>query len=145
MIRTNSFQDSECATAEYYELPGNFISVNNFDYNLDEIDQDESVFNGTPFTAGCSSWQNGKCHVTPFYPWIDFAPYNVIATDHTSYSIVHTCANYFGAAIKVESYWVLTRKALKIGSDGWKTMLEKVQPIIDEKLPFVDLSNYHQS
>ena len=34
MVRTNNFEDGECATAEYYSLPGNQISVNNFDYDL---------------------------------------------------------------------------------------------------------------
>ena len=44
MVRTNTFEEGDCATAEYYEIPGNFISVNNFEYNLEnpELSRDWS-------------------------------------------------------------------------------------------------------
>ncbi len=61
------------------------------------------------FAAECDSWTKGMCAVTPFEWLISSSPYEVIATDHTSYSVVYTCDNYFGPFFKVEAFWILTR------------------------------------
>ena len=144
MVRTNTFEDADCATAEYYELPNGQISVNNFEFDIYNPERNKPFDTFRPFVAACSTWQKGACHVTPFW-LVEYASYNVIATDHTSYSIVHTCANYFGPAIKVESFWVLTRKALAKNSAGWTEMWSKVKPIIDQTIPWVDQSNIYFS
>ena len=62
------------------------------------------------------------CAVTPNDWIVPSAPYEIIGTDHTSYTIVYTCDNYLGPILKIESAWILTRQAYAVGSLAWNTM-----------------------
>ena len=137
MSRTNDFEDDDCSTSEYYELPNGQISVNNFEFNIENPELSRPFSNFRPFVGACSTWKKGACHVTPRW-YVEYSSYNVVSTDHTSYAIVHSCANYFGPAFKRESFWILTREALAKNSAGWTAMWDKVKPIIDSTIPWVD-------
>lgn len=73
-----------------------------------------------------------------FQPW---GSYEVLSTDYSSYSIVHSCSGYLASALKLEFLWVLTREPLVPGSAEFNRIQEKTFAIIREKLPEFDLES----
>ena len=129
---------TDCITAEYYELPNNYISANNRGFNLKTQSRGrwtDKIEDG--FVAECSSLQPGKCGVTP-KKWIPMSPYSVVASDYSNYAIVYGCTNYFGGAIIREDIWLLTREPISTLSEKWSEYFNELSVIITEKLPFFD-------
>ena len=68
-----------------------------------------------------------------------FAPYEVIASDLTSYSVIYTCDNYLGPMLKIESMWILTREAIETGTKEWYDMYNSLVPKILDRFPSFDI------
>jgi hypothetical protein len=66
------------------------------------------------------------------FDFIPAAPYQVLDTDYTNYSVVYSCSHIFGLFTN-EFLWVYTRKPLEIGSSTYKTLSKTVLNIIDSK------------
>mmetsp|Transcript_6870 Transcript_6870/g.8184 ORF Transcript_6870/g.8184 Transcript_6870/m.8184 type:complete len:144 (-) Transcript_6870:294-725(-) len=79
------FEENDCATATYIELPNNYIEVNNVEYNLTPGASQGGI--SDPGKAHCSSFRSGHCQVKFFEasPWSD---YSVLYTDFTTHTIV---------------------------------------------------------
>ena len=108
------FEEYDCATATYVELPRNFIEVNNIEYDIDgaRFPRGDPT---NPGTAQCSNFRSGLCQVKffPLSPWSD---YSILETDYTTRSIVYGCDTFLGGAIKFDWLWTLTRDPLAIDS-----------------------------
>ena len=50
----NYFEEGECTTAQYYELPGNYVSVNNHEYQIDNPETAADLYPQKGFYAECS-------------------------------------------------------------------------------------------
>ena len=133
---TVPFESHDCATATYFELPSNYIDVNNVEFDVTNQIYPKGEEPGDA-RAQCSFWQSGLCQVKFFElaPWSD---YKVVSTDYTSYSIVYGCDTFLAGAIKLEWLWVLTRTALEIGTSDWTTMRDNVFDIITDRIPSYD-------
>ena len=135
----NYFEDAACTTAQYYELPNNYVSVNNHEYDPDlpeSVQRKFSEYSG--LYAECSRFQTGLCGVSPNYWFVGFAPYAVIDVELDSHSIVYSCTNYLGGAVMIEDLWILTREAIAIDTQEWISRFTKYSEIIAAKLPFFD-------
>ena len=134
----NTYQDGECTTAQYYELPGNYVSVNNHEYYIHDDSQNRPFEDFGSFFAECSTMRAGQCGVSPIRPLVPFSPYSVVAIDHEAYSVIYSCTNWIGGAYILEDLWVLTRDAIALNTPEWNSMYDKVTALISERLPFFD-------
>lgn len=126
------FEEEDCATATYVELPSNYIEVNNIEYSLDE----QAFLKGDPSGFGkaqCSSLRSGLCQVKFFElsPWSD---YSILYTDYTTHSVVYGCDTFGAGALKFDWLWALTRVPNAIGSAAHDVMTTTVFDVINDKL-----------
>ena len=68
------------------------------------IRQETGEVNDIHVTATC---EGAQCAVK-FYWYTPAGDYRVVDTDYTSYSIVYSCKDYFGA-VRAENLWILSR------------------------------------
>ena len=59
----------------------------------------------------------------------DGSNYDIIDTDYTSYSIVHSCDNIFGGLMYVEFVWFLAREPT-ISSTLYNSLLTKLKTAV---------------
>ena len=126
------FEEYDCASATYVELPGNFIEVNNNEYDRVGA-RFPSGDPSDPGTAQCSNFRSGLCQVKffPLSPWSD---YSVMETDYTTRTVVYGCDTFGGGAIKFDWLWTLTRTPLAIGSADHTQMKNELFATINSKL-----------
>ena len=126
------FEQEDCATATYRELDGNFIEVNNIEYNIAESKW--AAENPTkPADAQCSAFRSGHCQVKFVWvqPWSD---YKILYTDYTTHSVVYGCDTFVGGMVKFDWLWALTRVPNAIGSAAHTALTNTVFAVINSKL-----------
>lgn len=128
--------DGDCAVVRYSRKDDGGVDVDNRDYVIatDSFRSDGYGIDESFGEAYCSDWTSGLCHVR-FFTLTPWGNYEVLDTDYTSYSIVYSCTTSMGGAFRPRFMWVLTRDALVIGSPDHIAMKEKVNAIINAKVP----------
>ena len=140
--KDNPFENEDCATATYIELPYSRIEVNNVEFSIKEQKNIRGI--SDPGTAQCSTLQSGHCQVKFFEltPWSD---YNIIYTDYTTHTIVHGCDNFVAGMVKVDWLWSLTRTPLAVGSSDHTAITTTIFNTLKEKLPSFDTSLFYKT
>jgi len=128
--------DGDCGAIRYSRKEDGGVDVDNRDYVIatDSFRSDEYGIDKSFGEAYCSDWTSGLCHVR-FFTLTPWGNYEVLDTDYTTYSIVYSCTTSVGGAFRPRFMWVLTREALVIGSPDHIAMKEKVNAIINAKVP----------
>ena len=73
------------------------------------------------------------------YFFADFgADYRVVSTDYTTYAIIYSCTPFAGKIKVSEASWVLTRDPIAEGSAAYTAMMDLVDPIYKDKIPYYD-------
>ena len=129
------FEEDDCATATYRELPNNYIEVNNIEFAIDEGINIGGI--PAPGKAQCSGFRSGLCQVkfNEFQPWSD---YSILYTDYTTHTVVYGCDNFGAAALRFDWLWSLTRTPLEIGSAAHTSMKNTIWDVLSDKLPDYD-------
>mmetsp|Transcript_37344 Transcript_37344/g.49096 ORF Transcript_37344/g.49096 Transcript_37344/m.49096 type:complete len:149 (+) Transcript_37344:130-576(+) len=126
------YEYADCSTATYSDRSLNRFQIDNREYELNN--EKWARNNDFPLGKGIvSTWRSGLANVK-FFELAPWANYMVLETDYKTYSIVFNCDAFAGGSYKDQWLWVLTREALRVDSDAWIKMRDKVFSVIKSKV-----------
>ena len=149
MYRVNGTNDwGDCSTAKYSRI----YDINNYLSDPYSLNLTNTVFPKSLQDGKIGNKHNVSAYTqkigminqpdAPFYnsgdltvklfDLIPAAPYQVLETDYTSYSVVYSCSHFYGLGTQ-EFIWVFTRKPLEIGTKAFNTLSDIVLKTIDNK------------